>query len=208
MSVDEATPWAEALREALGSRLVSVTVYGDRPASAPVRMCIELDPCDYDTLRAAGDALSGPIARGRLLPYVVARGELARLGDVFPVRIVAMRSHHRTLLGDDPLVALTVPRERLRTGVEQGLRNHLIRLRALLLRGDDPARSRPALLAVAEGLGEEALGLATLGVTVPGDAPQRLLALPTSAGAPRELLHDVVAWLQRAVDTVDAMEDA
>ena len=64
-----------------------------------------------------------------------------------------------------------------RIGVEQGLRNHLVRLRAhVALRGADDAASQATLLAVAEGIEDEASALGALGAVsgtgpLPGASP-------------------------------------
>lgn len=204
----------EALAEALGDRLASVVLYGSHATDHPhprdrVRLCIELDPCDAETLSAAGRVLAGPVRLGRVQPYVVARGELGRLADVFPLRIRAMRAHHRVLRGADPLEGVRVGRERLRTAVEQGLRNHLVRLRTqVMLHGDDALGAHQVLLGIAEGIGEEVLGLATLGVDADPAVPTRLEALRDGAGADEALLADTLGWLSATVDRVDRMEDA
>jgi hypothetical protein len=201
----------------LGDRLASVVVWGshatDRPHPRdPVRLCIELDPCDAATLRSAGAVFAGPVRRARMNPYLVAKGELAQLGDVFPLKIHAMRARHRVLHGPDPLEAVRVGRERLRIGVEQGLRNHLVRLRTLLALHDGDALARhTALLAVAEAIGDEVLGLEALGSPIdppPDGVPGRLEALRDGHPSDERLMSDALDWLGRTVDHVDRMEDA
>jgi hypothetical protein len=215
MSAGGAGEAVASLGAALGERLVSVTVYGGHATEAPhhrepLRLCIELDPCDAAALEAAGGAIGARSARVR--PYFVARGELARLADVFPLRIHGMLAHRRTIHGADPLAGVEIEREHLRMGVEQGLRNHLVRLRThVALRGADAAASQAALLGVAEGIDDEASALGALGALVgavevlPPGVVERLERLRDGERGDESLLVDVLAWLERAVDAVDRM---
>jgi hypothetical protein len=208
------------LAAALGVQLVSLTVYGSHASSEPphprdpIRLCVELDPCDATGLRTAGRVLGAPLRAARFRPYFVARGELGRLSDVFPLRIHGILASHRVVYGPDPLATVRVSPEHLRIGVEQGLRNHLVRLRAhVALRGADDAASQATLLAVAEGIEDEASALGALGAVsgtgpLPGDVVDRLRQVRDGLPADEALLVDVLDWLSRTADEVDSLEGA
>ena len=201
------------LTTSLGERVDAVLLYGPHARGTahetdPVRVCVVLSSGHPETIASAGAALRVAWRTARVRPYVVVRGELARLADVFPVELSRMQRHHRMLHGADPFDGVEVRSEHLRLRLEQALRNHLVRLRGrLALRGDDTGALNQALRGIAEGLAVEAEVLDELcgSEGLPSGVLERLAA--TRDGQfDRALPAQTLQWLEAAVDKVDRWE--
>jgi len=133
------------LRETAGSGLVALLAYGSLatgdyvPDVSDVNLLLVLESADVETLRRLGPVLREARRELGVDPFVVTRGELPRVADVFPVKLRAIRLNHLVLAGENPLDGIEVGREHLRLRTEQALRNHLLRLRRryLEVQGDD-----------------------------------------------------------------------
>jgi len=68
----------------------------------------------------------------RLTPMLLDSSEIARVADVFPVKMLDIQRHHLVLHGLDRLSEIRVEPEHVRLHLEQGLRNLQLRLRARL----------------------------------------------------------------------------
>jgi len=146
----------KALGERLGERLRALVVCGSlargeyRSPTSDVHLLLVLEDTPAATLDLAVEPLRVARRRSRVQPYVVADGELARIADAFPIKVLDMKTYHVVLSGEDPLAGVAVEPEHLRLGVERALRNHVVRMRR-------------AYLAVS---GEQAAALALLRTTV------------------------------------------
>lgn len=149
-----------------GDKLAGLVVYGSvargrfRAGQSDVNLLVLLRDTSRRTLEAIAPALKTAWRAVRVEPLILGVGEIGRMADVFPVKVLEMQSHHVVLFGDDPLTGLEIKREHLRLRVEQELRNLLLRLRRRYLSvvGDDFAMSA-ALSGAARSL---AVDLATL----------------------------------------------
>ena len=154
---------------AASDRLVSLTLYGSvvRPEhderTSDIELLVVLDRADATTLRAIAPALRRAWRRARVAPYIVTASELPRLADVFPTKLLDLARHRLVLHGDDVIAGVEVRREHVRLRIEQELRNHLVRLRARLIRVDGDAEATVAVLrAVSRGARLDVVALARL----------------------------------------------
>jgi hypothetical protein len=62
-------------------------------------------------------------------PFLVQLGEIERLSDAFPIKLLDIKRHSQAIHGSNPFAEVRVSRADLRLRTEQELRNHLLRLR-------------------------------------------------------------------------------
>jgi hypothetical protein len=133
------------LREAAGSNLESVVLYG---SAANGNYHAEYSDLNFlcilhDTSYASLQALA-PFARWwskqrQPAPLLMRSGEMVATNDVFSIELIDMQAHRRVLFGADPVEGLKVPQRFHRVQVEYELREKLLllRQRALLAEKDD-----------------------------------------------------------------------
>ena len=123
------------IRVSLTDQLVSAIVYGDavrNPETPPpnVNVMIVLLSINVETL----DQLAGPVQKARrsfgLSPLILTEEDLYSSTDVFPIKFINMRRHHRVLVGKDVLTNLVVGVEHLRLRCEQEIKNLMLRMRS------------------------------------------------------------------------------
>ena len=113
----------------------ALLIYGDlarsgpRTASAEAHLMVQLSQTAAERLAQVAVPLTRAWRMARIHPYLVGAGELPRMADVFPVKVLDIKRHHLLLTGEDPLADVKIHGEHLRLQVEQLLRNQLMRLR-------------------------------------------------------------------------------
>jgi len=131
---------AAALQGALGSRLVSILLFGsaarESGASAMDTLVI-VDTVD-EALFALLEPLVAPWSKRHPAPLILSEAEWRSSSDVFAIEYQDMREAHRVLAGRDPWTGVTVQRADVRRQLEQELMGKLVRLRQAYaaLRGD------------------------------------------------------------------------
>ena len=158
-----------------GERLLSVTVYGERPGhshradphaphstheQAPIRTLLIVDAISEHDLRACAGRTAAWHDAGLATPLVLASKEFERSLDAFPLEFGAILADHRVVSGRDPFEALTVDPRDIRRACEVQARSHLLHLREgyLETRGRADAlsvlivQSAPALTALLTSL--------------------------------------------------------
>ncbi len=127
--------FADAVREALGERLVSLLLYGSAargphvPDRSDVNTLLISDAADEDLFMRLGPTLRGWIRAGHPPPLILTEAEWRTSADAFPIEYEDMRQHHRVLAGRDPWQGITVDREHVRRQLEHELMGKLVRLR-------------------------------------------------------------------------------
>ncbi len=127
--------FGDAVARALGSRLISLILYGSvaRGTHVPERSDVNtLLICD-----AADDALYAALApvlrewrrAGHLAPLIFTEREWRASGDVFAIEYEDIRQHHRLLAGQDPWSGIRIERADVRRQLERELMEKLVRLR-------------------------------------------------------------------------------
>jgi hypothetical protein len=146
-NVNDLDGFAESLRAAHGSNLVSLVLYGNAASGDPLagatgyRTLVVLDRIQPVDLRAAQDPIGKWVAAGNPPPVYFTAEEIADAQDVFPVEFLDMADNRRVVAGRDPFDGIDVPTRHLRHQVEFELRGKLIRLRELYIPASgDPAR--------------------------------------------------------------------
>jgi hypothetical protein len=127
------------LRDALGSNLTAVLLYGSAADHEFREEYSDLNVlCLLDRLDGAELAKMRPVGfwwaqKGHPAPLAFTLDELRHSADVFAIELLDMKQHHRMLLGDDFLAQLDVPMTLHRLQVERELRTSVIRLRQMFL---------------------------------------------------------------------------
>lgn len=221
---------------AAGEQLAGLIVFGSiargryRPKQSDVNVLVLLRDTSRGALDAVAPALKAAWRAALVDPLIVGIDEIARMTDVFPVKLHEIQSHHVVLFGDNPLANLAITREHLRLRTEQELRNLLLRLRRryVSIAGDDFAMAA----ALADAARSLAVDLAVLmhlaGKDLPDDSQSdRILAAAAQAfdldgaalarmaelrrgDAPNsgltELYGQALRTIERAVDIADRLE--
>ena len=127
-----------------------------RPRESDVNLVVSLGRGATETLRTLHEPLRAAWRAVRLEPFLVRASEVPRLADVFPVKLLDIRQHHRVLSGEDPFEHVVIEPADLRTRTEQELRNHLLRLRRHYVSFGDNARAlAPAIVRSTKALRHE-----------------------------------------------------
>ena len=143
----------DGLTQALGSKLVSVTLYGSRASgeyregSSDVNVFIVLEDVSSETLELMSKPLRIWLKAGHRLPVFVQKHELSLYAKCLPVEFLDMQDHHKVICGSSPLEGLRIDRSNLRAQCLQELAVKQLKLRqAFLLADASPKRVREALL--------------------------------------------------------------
>ena len=175
--------FGDAVARALGSRLVSLLLYGSAARGTHVP-----DRSDLNTLLicdAADDALFAALApvmrewrrAGHLAPLIFTEREWRASGDVFAIEYEDIRQHHRVLAGRDPWSGIRIDRADLRRQLERELMEKVVRLRqAYAALRDDPKQLSQVIVGSAGGfftMLRTVLRLAGRSVPGPADAVVR-----------------------------------
>lgn len=188
----------EAVDDVRGLVLYGSLARGEhRAEESDVNLAVSLGRGSADTLRALHEPLRVAWRAVRVEPLVVRAAEVARLAEVFPIKILDIHRHHVVLSGEDPFAGVVVEPADLRKRTEQELHNHLLRLRRhYVFSGDNPAalakavyRSTKALryeLGALLHLRGEAVALSVASVL---PAAARVLNLDAGALARLERFH-------------------
>ncbi len=125
----------DALAQRLGDNLRMAAVYGSAargefdPAHSDVNLLIVLEDAGPNVCVTLGELLQPARVRFRCAPFVIAREELVRGADVFPIKFHEIRRCYRVLRGDDLLEGLGIDFADLRHACEHELRNITLKLR-------------------------------------------------------------------------------
>jgi hypothetical protein len=179
-----------ALRDAFGSTLRAVALYGaaagDEPvAPGDVHTLVLVDALPLDALEGAGTHVEAWIrGGGHPAPLVLTVAEWRSSADIFPLEYVDILDQHRALHGALPTEGIRVEPEDLRLAVEHEAMVTLLQLRrAVLATGGDAARrvdmlaaTFPTFLTVFRGT------LRVHGVRPPADAAETLTELAFRTG--------------------------
>lgn len=118
-----------------------------------VNLLLLLNDCSGTSLRQLETPLSQARRSIRLAPMILESAELARVADVFPVKLLDIQRHHLLLWGQANLQNLQIDPEHVRLHLEQGLRNMQLRLRSCLAgQAQDGLSLRRHLLGIARPL--------------------------------------------------------
>jgi len=136
---EELQRFCNQLKEALGDGLVSVILYGGlakdeyEPRTSDVNVMVVLKEVTVEVLDRAVSPVQEGLRAFRLAAMVLSENDLRRSTDVFPVKFLDMKKHHRLLCGKDVLTGLSIGKDHLRLRCEQEIKNLLLRLRRFYL---------------------------------------------------------------------------
>ncbi len=139
--------FAGRLKEAAGTNLVSIILYGSAAAGdyvadhSDVNLLCVLRDTSFASLQALSPAVEWWRKQKRRTPLVMGAEELRRSADVFSIELLDMQQSYRVLRGEDLLKTLAIPAHFRRVQLEYELREKTILLRQGLLSaaGNAPA---------------------------------------------------------------------
>jgi hypothetical protein len=125
----------DELARAAGSNLRGLILYGGlargryHRGRSDVNLVVLLGDLSTSSLAAVALPLRNARRAIGLDAMLMAPHEVAAIADAFPTKFLDIKNYHRVLLGADPFLDLTVPREQIRLRTAQELRNLQLRLR-------------------------------------------------------------------------------
>lgn len=141
------------IREAVGSNLESVMLYGSavagdfHPEFSNLNLCCILRESSFPALQALVPVAKWWDRQKQPPPLLMTRAELERSTDIFTIELLDMQQHHRVLFGEDLLQGLQISMRAHRSQVEYELREKLLLLRQQsVLASDDPKKLWDLLL--------------------------------------------------------------
>lgn len=191
----------DELQAAAGENLVALVLYGGlargryRGPRSDIDLAVVIEDASHERVRELAPVLLAAWRAARVEPWIVARGELRRLAEVFPTRMLDIREHHLTLSGEEVFAGVPVEARHLRLRAEQELTNLSLRLRRHQVSLADDAASLDAyLVGLARPLAIQLAALLHLaGRTLP--AEDRSAAIFALAAAEFSLDADALATL-------------
>ena len=140
------------LREAAGTNLASVILYGSAAAgdhiaeSSDTNLLCVLHETSFLQLTKLMPALASWTAQKNRTPLIMGMDELRRSADVFSIELLDMQSSYRVLFGEDLLSTLVIPTRFHRVQLEYELREKVILLRQGLIAASGDATKMWELL--------------------------------------------------------------
>lgn len=176
-----------ALKSSLGDSLLSAVLFGDLAKGeefcaghSDVKVMIVLERVTTAELDLIALPIEQGIRRYRLSPMILSLDDLRRSTDVFPVKFLDMKEHHRLLAGRDVLADLEIHDDHLRLRCEQELKNLNLRLHSFYVRsGNRRDQLRGTLERVIEPF---LLNLRTLLLLKNSSAPTKQDEIVSAAG--------------------------
>jgi len=150
---EQLTELVRELKQAAGSNLLSVILYGSAATGefharhSDLNLLCLFEKLDADTLATLSPVTRKWVRKGHPPPLVFAASQLARAADVFAIELLDIKASHKVLAGADLVAEIDVPLALHHLQVERELRQALIRLREHYLAGDGEAKSILGLLA-------------------------------------------------------------
>jgi predicted nucleotidyltransferase len=129
------TDLAAKLKDAAGSNLVSVILYGSaatdefREGHSDLNVLCVLQSLGRDDLARLHDASAWWVKKGHPAPLYFTLDELHHSADIYAIEFLDIKAAHRILYGEDVITPLHIPMDRHRLQVERELRNNTLRLR-------------------------------------------------------------------------------
>jgi predicted nucleotidyltransferase len=127
------------LREAAGTNLASVILYGSAaagdfvPESSDTNLLCVLHDTSFGQLGKLAPAVESWAAQKNRIPLMMGMEELRRSADVFSIELLDMQHSYRVLFGEDVLSTLVIPTRFHRVQLEYELREKVILLRQGLI---------------------------------------------------------------------------
>jgi hypothetical protein len=134
------TDLSAKLKEAAGSNLLSVILYGSAATDefhdghSDVNILCVMQTLGRDDLAKLHEASAWWVKKGHPAPLYFTHDELRHSADIFAIEFLDIKAAHRILSGNDAFTALEIPMDRHRLQVERELRNNTLRLRQHYLR--------------------------------------------------------------------------
>jgi predicted nucleotidyltransferase len=156
----------EALHNEAGGDFAGLVLYGGlargrfREGRSDVNVVVLLHRASAEVLRRIGPALRTARRAAAVEAMLITPTEVPSAAFEFATKFLDIKRHHIVLAGDDPFVALEVPRVMVQLRIAQSLRNLLMRLRRrYLVAFDDRQALKETLLDIARPLAIELLAL-------------------------------------------------
>lgn len=190
------------LTHAARDNLVALILYGGlargryRPGRSDVNLVLVLRDTSVIALAAIAPTMRTAWRSIRADPIIVTPAEIPRAARSFPLKFLDAKEHHVVLLGDDPLLGLDIPTDRIRARVQQELMNLALRLRrSYIAVADDPPEVARTIARAVVPLAVQLGGLLRLqGRTVAEDGVDAVFSLAAEAfGLDREVLAGIQA---------------
>lgn len=127
--------FTDKLKQALGSNLKSVVLYGSRSTGEATRkhsdynLLLILDKASADSLKPLKKIIPHWVSKGNHPPMIFTPDTLANSADVFPMEFYDIKESGRILFGEDYFNKVTIEDTNLRHECEFELRSKLIRLK-------------------------------------------------------------------------------
>lgn len=202
--IQSADEFGQQVAAALGSRLVSLVVYGSAARTGPdavrgsINTLLIADGVDDRLLASLAPLVAAWDRGGHPAPIILSEAEWHASADAFAIEYEDIRAAHRVVAGRNPWGGMTVAREDVQRQLEHELVGKLIRLRQAYVGALDDSRGLTRLV-TASASGFLTMLRTTLrlaGTPVPESPAEVVLAAAAVIGFPARDLTDVVAHVE------------
>lgn len=135
-----------------GEALRTVALYGSaargdfRPDHSDINLVVVAEPLDFGHLQRAAQWRARWRRHRFTSPLLLSATDLERSRDVFPLELLDIQAHHRTLAGNELFAALVIAPACVRAQCEREAKGKLLRLRGLYLELAGSGREVRALM--------------------------------------------------------------
>ena len=125
----------QTLDQSLMDELVHLSIYGSAVRDewvdgiSDINLLVLVREAHFHTLSNVGEAFARARKKAKIVPMIMTTEELHGSADVFCVKFASIKTHHVTILGEDPLSDLQIDTSELRFVCEFQLRNIAMRMR-------------------------------------------------------------------------------
>jgi predicted nucleotidyltransferase len=138
------TDFVRRLREAAGSNLVTVVLYGSAvtlefdPTLSDINLLCIVRDTSYPALEALAPVVKSWVRRRYAPPLILGQEDLVRFADAFAIEFLDIKAKHRVLYGHDVIASLEVSMRMHRVQLEYELREKgfLLHQQLMLNAGD------------------------------------------------------------------------
>lgn len=179
--------FAAAVTAAIGSRLVTLLLYGSaaratQPPAAGCNTLLLVEAVDDDLFEQLAAPVRAWTAAGHPAPLILTAREWREAADAFPIEYEDIREAHRILAGRDPWAGIAVHRDHVRRQLEHELMGKLVHLRqAYAAYWHDRARLAAVIAGTCAGFFTMLRAVLRFGGRTPPAAPADLLRAAAAA---------------------------
>jgi len=136
---DAIKKYVSAIKQKFGDDVLSIIIYGSAvkdnyfPGASDLNLMVVFPEFTSEKLKAISPIAKGFRGRNRIESFVTGLNDIETSTDVFPIRYLDIKKHHRVLVGKPIFDKIEIDSSNLRFDLERQVRNISLRLRQMYM---------------------------------------------------------------------------